>query len=175
MIPDYDVVVIDEAHELVARVTQAATDELSAADVERAARRSPAHVEGTPADDLAGRRRGAARRDRRARARPVRPVPEELADALVLVRDAARACLAAYPKEKESEADAGRTQARAVGLRRCSRPPSGWPPGSSPTCSGCNEGDRADPPRLCVAPLQVWGPMRDKLLTDKTVVFTSRP
>ena len=29
MIPDYDVVVIDEAHELTARVTQAATDELS--------------------------------------------------------------------------------------------------------------------------------------------------
>ena len=28
-------------------------------------------------------------------------------------------------------------------------------------------------PQLCVAPLQVWGPMRDKLLTDKTVVFTS--
>ena len=33
-------------------------------------------------------------------------------------------------------------------------------------------GDRI-PPRLCVAPLQVWGPMRDKLLTDKVVVFTS--
>ena len=32
----------------------------------------------------------------------------------------------------------------------------------------------AIPPRLCVAPLQVWGPMRDKLLADKTVVFTSR-
>ena len=29
------------------------------------------------------------------------------------------------------------------------------------------------PPRLCVAPLEVWGPMRDKLLTDKTVVMTS--
>ena len=29
------------------------------------------------------------------------------------------------------------------------------------------------PPRLCVAPLQVWGPMRDKLLTDKLAVFTS--
>jgi len=26
---------------------------------------------------------------------------------------------------------------------------------------------------VCVAPLQVWGPMRDKLLADKTVVFTS--
>jgi ATP-dependent DNA helicase DinG len=29
------------------------------------------------------------------------------------------------------------------------------------------------PPRLCVAPLEVSGPMRDKLLTDKTVVMTS--
>ncbi|WP_323792231.1 ATP-dependent DNA helicase, partial [Nocardioides sp.] len=29
------------------------------------------------------------------------------------------------------------------------------------------------PPRLCVAPLEVWGPMRDKLLSDKTVVMTS--
>src|SRR5690606_18133963 len=44
MIPDYDVVVIDEAHELTARVTQAATDELSVGDVERAARRSQKHV-----------------------------------------------------------------------------------------------------------------------------------
>jgi ATP-dependent DNA helicase DinG len=33
-------------------------------------------------------------------------------------------------------------------------------------------GDRV-PPRLCVAPLEVWRPMRDKLLTDKTVVMTS--
>ena len=27
--------------------------------------------------------------------------------------------------------------------------------------------------QLCVAPLQVWGPLRDKLLTEKTVVLTS--
>ena len=53
MIPEYDVVVIDEAHELTARVTQAATDELFAAEVERAARRSQRHVEGNEADDLA--------------------------------------------------------------------------------------------------------------------------
>jgi ATP-dependent DNA helicase DinG len=36
-----------------------------------------------------------------------------------------------------------------------------------------NEGGDRSPPRLCVAPLEVWGPMRDKLLTDKTVVMTS--
>jgi len=33
-------------------------------------------------------------------------------------------------------------------------------------------GDRS-PARLHVAPLQVWGPMREKLLSDKTAVFTS--
>ena len=45
MIPDYDVVVVDEAHEVVARVTQAATDELLASDVDRASRRSRRYVE----------------------------------------------------------------------------------------------------------------------------------
>src|SRR5687768_16918571 len=55
MIPDYDTVVIDEAHELTARVTQAATDELGAGDIERAARRSTrwtADAAGDPAGDL---------------------------------------------------------------------------------------------------------------------------
>ncbi len=108
MIPDYDVVVIDEAHELVARVTQAATDELFAADVERAARRSQRHVEGEQADDLAD-----AGEVLRGGDRPVDPgrfeaIPQQLADALVLVRDAARACLSAYPKQgSEGEPDAG--------------------------------------------------------------------
>jgi len=38
---------------------------------------------------------------------------------------------------------------------------------------GASSGQSRMPPRLCVAPLEVWGPMRDKLLTDKTVVMTS--
>ncbi len=33
-----------------------------------------------------------------------------------------------------------------------------------------SEGGDRIPPRLCVAPLQVWGQMRDKLLGEKTVV-----
>ena len=83
MIPDYDVVVIDEAHELTTRVTQAATDELWAAEVERAARRSQRHVEGDQADDLADA--ADALRDAIAEASPGRfeRIPEQLADALV--------------------------------------------------------------------------------------------
>jgi ATP-dependent DNA helicase DinG len=173
MIPDYDVVVVDEAHEVVTRVTQAATDELFAADVDRAARRSRRFVEGTQADDLAdaGDALGAAIGD----CLPGRfdVVPEVLADALVLVRDAARATLSAYPKETDgADADAGRTQARGsvqevfvTAERMAAR--------SESDVLWLSEGSDRMPPRLCVAPLEVWGPMREKLLTDKTVVLTS--
>jgi ATP-dependent DNA helicase DinG len=173
MIPDYDVVVIDEAHEVVARVTQAATDELSVPDVERAARRSQRHVEDDQADRLAESADALA--DAIAAATPGRfdVVPEQLAEALAMVRDAARACLSAYPKESDGgEADAGRTQARGsvqevfVNAERMAAD------AESDVLWLAEGGDRF-PPRLCVAPLQVWGPMRDKLLADKAVVFTS--
>ncbi len=181
MIPDYDVVVIDEAHEVVARVTQAATDELLASDVDRASRRSRRYVasedaETSPADDLADA--GDALAAAIAECRPGRfdEVPEMLSDALVLVRDAARACLSAYPKEGDAgpatEADAGRTQARGsvqevfvTAERMAAR--------SEHDVLWLHEGGDRIPPRLCVAPLEVWGPMRDKLLTDKAVVMTS--
>jgi ATP-dependent DNA helicase DinG len=178
MIPDYDVVVVDEAHEVVTRVTQAATDELLASDVDRAARRSRRYLESSdddlsPADDLADA--GDALGVAIAASTPGRfdTVPEQLADALVLVRDAARACFSAFPKETESsEVDAGRTQARGsvqevftTAERMAAR--------SESDVLWLSEGGERIPPRLCVAPLEVWGPMREKLLTDKTVVMTS--
>ncbi|WP_300429666.1 ATP-dependent DNA helicase [uncultured Nocardioides sp.] len=178
MIPEYDAVVIDEAHELVARVTQAATDELTAPDVERAARRARKHVsaEGAsnPVDDLADA--GEALRDAITTASPGRfeVLSEQLGDALQLVRDAARACVSAFPKEKpgEGDGDPGRQQAKgsvqdvfAVAERMAADLESDvlW----------LSEGGERSAPRLCVAPLQVWSQMRDKLLTDKTVVMTS--
>jgi ATP-dependent DNA helicase DinG len=178
MIPDYDVAIIDEAHELVARVTQAATDELAPSDVERAARRSQRHVDGTEADDLADA--ADALRDAMSEADSGRldPLPTGLADALVLVRDAARACLSAYPKPDKSDGpgsgdgDAGLTQAKGsvqevfVNAERMAA-------ASDADVIWLSEGTERIPPRLHVAPLQVWGQMRDKLLTDKTVVMTS--
>ncbi len=50
VLPEHDAVVVDEAHELVDRVTGVATDELTAAMVERAAARARRIVDGT--DDL---------------------------------------------------------------------------------------------------------------------------
>jgi len=171
MIPSYDVVVIDEAHELTARVTQAATDELSVPEVERTARRAQRHVDGSEADDLADA--SEALRDAIEGAPPGRldAVPTDLADALVLVRDAARALVSAFPKDTGD--DAGVTQAK------------GWAQELFKTAERMTAGSEYDVlwvaereqrrggNHLCIAPLEVAGPMREKLLAEKTAILTS--
>ena len=178
MIPEYDAVVIDEAHELTARVTQAATDELSVNDVERAARRSQRIVEDDSADALAEAADALSDAFEATMAGRIERMPDQLGEALALVRDAARACLSAYPRESsgDGEADPGRTQAKGMvqdvfanAERMAADLESDvlWLSEPPPHMS------TRIPPRLHVAPLQVWGQMRDKLLSDKTVVFTS--
>lgn len=174
MIPEYDVVVIDEAHELTARVTQAATDELSPGDVDRTARRAHRHVDGSEADDLADA--GEALRDVLAGAAGGRleSVPQEISDALALVRDAARALISAFPKATPgADADAAAVQAK------------GWAQELFATAERMSAGSEYDVlwiserelrhggNRLCVAPLDVAMQMRERLLAEKTVVFTS--
>lgn len=174
MIPDYDVVVVDEAHELTGRVTQAATDELSVPEVERAARRAQRHVEGTEADDLAdaGETLRAAFDD----CSPGRldTLPTALADALVLVRDSARAVLSAFPKESgDSQADPARTQARGA-VDEVFSTVQRMAANADHDVLWLAERDRnRGGDQLCVAPLQVWGPLRDRLFSEKTVVLTS--
>ncbi len=176
MIPDYDVVVIDEAHELTARVTQAATDELWASEVERAARRSSRHTKsdkGDPAGDLEDA--ADALRAAIGESKPGRfdAVPDELADALVLVRDAARALASAFPKsDAGDEPDAGFTQAKG-NVQELFATADRMAANADSDVLWLTEGTDRLPPRLCVAPLQVWGPLRDKLLSEKTVVMTS--
>jgi ATP-dependent DNA helicase DinG len=176
MIPDYDVVVVDEAHELVARITQAATDELFAADVDRAAKRSQRHVDGNEADDLADA--GDALRAAINDLEPGRidALPDALGDALASVRTSARACLSAYPKGdqggSQGDGDAGLNQAKGM-VQEVFVTAERMAAHAESDVLWVTEGAEHRPPHLCVAPLQVWGPMRDKLLTDKLAVFTS--
>ena len=145
-------------------------------EVDRAARRSRSGTStGTEADDLADAGDALRDGDRRLPARPVRHAAR--------ARSPTRWCWSATPRGPALGVPQGvATPARptpaaprpGARCRRSSPPPSGWPPTPRPTCSGWPSatGDRGGD-RLCVAPLQVWGPMRDKLLTDKTVVMTT--
>ena len=176
MIPDYDVVVVDEAHELVSRVTQAATDELT-----RQRRRAGRPPLPAPRRGHRGRRPRRRRRragGRRSRRREPRPARHRARAARRRAGAGARrrpGLPVGVPRNRRASAEGRRRPhpGPRARCRRSSRPPSGWPRTPSPTCSGWPRAATASPPRLCVAPLQVWGPMRDKLLTDKTVVFTS--
>ena len=171
MLPEYDVVVVDEAHELVARVTQAATDELSAADVDRAARRAQRHIDENQADDLADA--GEVLRDAIDDCAPGRidRVPTELADALVLVRDAARALVSAFPKDTGDDATSTQAKGWAQDLFVIA---DRMAAGSDRDVLWISERERnRGGSYLCVAPLDVAGPMREGLLGEKTAVFTS--
>ena len=174
MIPEYDVVVVDEAHELAARVTQAATDELSLPAVERAAKRARNFLDGNQADDMSD-----AADALRAAIDDLEPgriddLPDGLAGALTLLRSAAQSAFSAFPKESAvSEADAARQQARGM-VDEVRKTAERLAAHSEHDVTWLAERDRQrGGNQLCVAPLQVWGPLRDKLLTDKTVVFTS--
>jgi len=173
MIPDYDAVVIDEAHELTARITQAATDELSVSEVERAARRAQRYVDGDQATELADAADALADAIAMTPEGRIDQMSTQLGDALVLVRDAARAALGAFPKESDGDVDAGRTQAKG-GVQEVFTTSERMAADTAADVLWLNGRDASrGGPQLCVAPLQVWAQMRDKLLTEKTVVFTS--
>jgi len=174
MIPEYDVVVVDEAHELAARVTQAATDELGVSMIERAARRAGNFLDEGEAEELGDSADALRAALDDTEAGRVDRLPEGLGAALAMVRSAARAAFSAFPKESsDSDVNAARQQARGMvdEVRKISE--------------RLVEHDEADVTwvadrdrsrggsQLFVAPLQVWGPLRDKLLSDKTVIFTS--
>ena len=89
------------------------------------------------------------------------------------MRDAARAPGQRFPKaDAGDEADAGLTQAKG-NVQELFATADRMAANADSDVLWLTEGTDRLPPRLCVAPLQVWGPLRDKLLTDKTVVMTS--
>ncbi|MGI8433800.1 MAG: ATP-dependent DNA helicase [Nocardioidaceae bacterium] len=174
MLPEYDVVVVDEAHELVSRVTQAATDELSIPAVERAARRARSFVDGDQPDameEAADALRAAVGELSTGR---IDVAPPDLSAALSALREAARQAFSAFPRESsEAEADAARRQARGMvdDVRKVAERMAA---GDESDVLWLAERDRSRGGNLlCVAPLAVWGQLRTKLLSDKTVIFTS--
>ncbi|HEY3923544.1 MAG TPA: ATP-dependent DNA helicase [Acidothermaceae bacterium] len=180
VLPEHDVVVIDEAHELVDRVTGVATEELTGGIVERAA----ARCHRLAPDESAQLAEAAAALSDILTAAPIgrlSPLPNSLAEVISLVRDAARATLGvmATPdtatKAASAEADADvevvRRQARvaveavfdtAERLLKDSDDDVIW------TASEERRGIV-----LRVAPLHVAELLRKALFDQRTVVLTS--
>ena len=113
VLPEYDAVIIDEAHELVSRATGADSGELTAGLADRAARRCHRHADDaiTARLDLAAAEFGAELDE--AEAGRFTELPEPLAAALAMLRDAAREAVTALGKNRDRGEEGARRQAQA--------------------------------------------------------------
>jgi ATP-dependent DNA helicase DinG len=176
LLPDHDVVVVDEAHELVDRATGAVTDELTAAAVERAARRIKRHVAPETYDALLVA--GDALAEGLAGVEPGRldGVRGLLFDALVAVRDVGHMALTETAGKDRSGSDGGidaaRTQARAAveELHEIAGRVVAAGPADVLWATPATE---RRPAVLYRAPMSVAGLLREQLFGQATVVLTS--
>jgi len=185
VLPEHDVVVIDEAHDLVDRVTSVASGELSAAAVDVAARRC-SRLAG---EELSGHLRAAGEGLELALADTqdgrLDVLAEQLEEALAVVRDAAAACAADLRRQSSGDDDADRLTAMRVATvaldevaENASRIIAAYAPEISARLevvwldrAVSEESSRPD--TLRVAPLQVGGLLAERLFKPGTVILTS--
>lgn len=182
VLPDYDVLIVDEAHELTDRITQQATAELSAASIESAARLARRHGGvSTPDLDAAGVSFGAAVMDL-PEGRFPQGLPDETLDAVYAVRDAARDLLTELkpgPGEKTGTVDSGLKTAHATVnvlfeiAERMAQDPSGHNVLWSAQTTGDAQWHDNGVTKLHIAPLNVSGLVRTQLLGERVGIFTS--
>ncbi|MBI4898869.1 MAG: ATP-dependent DNA helicase [Actinobacteria bacterium] len=170
-LPEHDLLVVDEAHELVARVTGAASQELSGQQVERVARRAlPWLTDGVAADLLEA---GEALRTALELADPGRVTDQgsTAAMALAQVRQVARAALSDFKATATKALDAPRIQAQAA-VQEVYDVAERMAALDEHDVVWVAERERAGR-WVVVAPLNVSGLVRESILPDVTAVFTS--
>ncbi|WP_327352964.1 ATP-dependent DNA helicase [Streptomyces sp. NBC_01304] len=174
ILPQHEVLIVDEAHELVSRVTGVATGELTPGQVNRAVRRSARLVDEKVADQLQTAAEGFERVMELALPGRLEEIPEDLGYALMALRDAARHVISALGSTRDKsvqDEDAVRKQAQAAVesvhdvAERISN-------GSEWDVVWYERHDRFGA-SLRVAPMSVSGLLRENLFEDRSVVLTS--
>jgi ATP-dependent DNA helicase DinG len=189
VLPEHDVVVIDEAHDLVDRVTGVATAELTAASVRAAARRCGKLVDQAVADRLVEAAEGLelVLADA-ALGRWENGLPAPVAGALTAVRDATSACRSGLGSERREDPEHATARKLALALLEevhetstrllaafveedpAKRYDVVW---LAEQGSGSSGGMGSESRVLRVAPLSVGGLLRERLFGPRTVVLTS--
>ncbi|RFS81595.1 ATP-dependent DNA helicase [Actinomadura spongiicola] len=186
VLPEHDVVIVDEAHELVDRVTSVATGDLSAAAVEMAARRCGRLIEEATADRLKEAAEGLGLLLEDLPAGRMDVLPPALGNALAAVRDAAHACVTALGPEKK-DADPGDMAARKAARSSLEelhvtavRTLEAFQPAMAERFDVVwlekpfvQDGRPKRPPALHVAPIGVGGLLRTTLFEQRTAILTS--
>lgn len=180
VLPEHQVLVVDEAHELTDRVTAQATSELSVAVIEHASRLARRHggIPSTDLDSASQALAGVLVTLPEARFRD--GLPPAARDAVAAVRDATRALLSALKPDSGPKAppEAGLKMAQAtmLALFEVADRMAADPEDTKHTVLWCarSEDRRGNvSTRLYAAPLAVNGLIRTHLLAGRSGVLTS--
>ncbi len=174
VLPSHEVLIIDEAHELVSRVTGAATGELTPGQVNRAVRRAAKLVNEKVADALQTAAESFERLMELALPGRLEEIPEDLGYALMALRDASRNVVSALGSTRDKsvqDEDAVRKQALAS-VESIHDVAERITQGSEYDVVWYERHDRFGA-SLRVAPLTVSGLLREKLFAERSVVLTS--
>ncbi|MDO4898784.1 MAG: ATP-dependent DNA helicase [Rothia sp. (in: high G+C Gram-positive bacteria)] len=184
VLPEHEVAIIDEAHELADRVTGAVTAALSPLMVSKVAR----SVRKNTTADHKALEQAALALDNSLTGVPAellaQGLPDRVAAAMEQVRDAARSALT-DTKSNEKDTDAGRQMARAslnevheTAEKMLQADPQyqvvwvsrqgSWDPGRGYVAASDD-----DPATLNIAPISVAGYLREGLFDGRTVILTS--
>ncbi|MEN1976429.1 ATP-dependent DNA helicase [Cellulomonas sp. P4] len=180
VLPEHQVLVVDEAHELADRVTAQSTAELSVATVEHAGRMARRHA-GVATTDLDG---AAAALGTALMQLPegrfAQGLPEGTRATVAMVRDAARSLLTALRPEKPAAGESAQPDpglkiatSAVLALFEVAERMAADPDDQRFTVLWCSRGERDGATRLYAAPLAVNGLIRTNLLAGRASVLTS--
>ncbi|MEV4438500.1 ATP-dependent DNA helicase [Streptomyces sp. NPDC049577] len=182
VLPSHEVLIVDEAHELVSRVTGVATGELTPGQVNRAVRRAAKLVDEKAADALQTAAESFERLMELALPGRLEELPEDLRHCLMALRDAARTVISALGNTRDKsvqDEDVVRKQALAS-VENVHAVAERVVAGSEYDVVWYERNDsrggasfRPGGASLRVAPLSVSGLLREKLFAERSVVLTS--
>ncbi|MGW4806871.1 ATP-dependent DNA helicase [Kitasatospora sp. NPDC004272] len=177
VLPEHGLLIIDEAHELVNRVTGAATAELTVGAVNRAVKRAAKLANEKAVDALQAAAENFHGLMETAQPGQVDELPEYLGYAVAAVRDACRQVITSLGETRDkglTDEDAVRKQAMAS-AETLHETADRLLTGSEYDVIWIERSDRFGPgtASLRVAPLSVSGLLRENLYRDRSVVLTS--
>ena len=178
VLPEHEVVVIDEAHDLVDRVTSAATGELTARAARLAARRCGRVVPDKVADRLDEAADGLELVLEDAPPGRLDAPPESLGGAVAALRDAAWSCLSLLGQERKEDVEESSARKLALAVTEELHDTAvrlleafDEDAGRRDVVWIASEPNR--PPAVRIAPLWVGGLLRERLFGKRTVVLAS--
>ncbi|MEU1421955.1 ATP-dependent DNA helicase [Kitasatospora sp. NPDC005751] len=177
VLPEHELLIVDEAHELVNRVTGAATAELTVGAVNRAVKRAARLANEKAVDALQGAAENYHGLMETAQPGRVEELPEYLAYAVTAIRDASRQVITSLGETRDkalTDEDAVRKQAMAS-AEALHETAERLLADSEYDVVWIERSDRygLGTASLRVAPLSVSGLLREGLYKERSVVFTS--